>query len=118
MRKSREINAITFSTMKREVQSLKNELRALRAGHLSTSEVRLPWTQEEKHRHEVNGHAEYDDRGEICVRSSGICEHRPGVRLDVGPEAVQEPEDHKRRFIDTKHQMADILTKGHFTRDE
>ena len=33
-------NAITFSTMKREVQSLKSELRALRAGHLSTSEVR------------------------------------------------------------------------------
>ena len=38
--KSCEINAITFSTMKREVQSLKSELRALRAGHLSTSEVR------------------------------------------------------------------------------
>ena len=28
--------------MKREVQSLKSELRALRTGHLSTSEVRLP----------------------------------------------------------------------------
>ena len=40
--KSCEINAITFSTMKREVQSLKSELRALRTGHLSTSEVRLP----------------------------------------------------------------------------
>ena len=44
VRKSCEINAITFSTMKREVQSLKSELRALRTGHLSTSEVRLPWT--------------------------------------------------------------------------
>ena len=40
--KSREINAITFTTMKREVESLKSELRALRTGHLSTSEVRLP----------------------------------------------------------------------------
>ena len=44
VRKSCEINAITFSTMKREVQSLKSELRALRTGHLSSSEVRLPWT--------------------------------------------------------------------------
>ena len=44
VRKSGEINAITFSTMKREVQSLKSELRALRTGHLSTSEVRLLWT--------------------------------------------------------------------------
>ena len=42
VRKSCEINAITFSTMKREVQSLKSELRALRTGQLSTSEVRLP----------------------------------------------------------------------------
>ena len=61
--------------MKREVQSLKSELRALRTGHLSTSEVRLPWTPEEKHRHEVNGHAEYDNRCEICVKSSGISRH-------------------------------------------
>ena len=53
VRKSCEINAITFSTMKREVQSLKSELRALRTGHLSTSEVRLPWTPEEKLRHEL-----------------------------------------------------------------
>ena len=42
VRKSCEINAITFSTMKREVESLKSELRALRTGHLCTSEVRLP----------------------------------------------------------------------------
>ena len=75
VRKSCEINAITFSTMKREGLSLKSELRTLRTGHLSTSEVRLPWTPEEKHRHEVNGHAEYDNRCEICVKSSGISRH-------------------------------------------
>ena len=39
--------------MKREVQSLKSELRALRTGHLSASEMRLPWTPEDRHRHEV-----------------------------------------------------------------
>ena len=49
VRKIRQTNAITFSTMKREVQSLKSELRALRNGHLPTSEVRLPCTPEEKH---------------------------------------------------------------------
>ena len=69
--KIREINAITFSTMEREVQSLKSELR----GHLFTSAERLPWTPEVKHRHEVNGHAEYDNRCEICVKSSGISRH-------------------------------------------
>ena len=37
--------------------------------------MRLPWTLEEKHRHEVNGHAEYDNRCEICVKSSGISRH-------------------------------------------
>ena len=47
VRKKCEINAITRSTMKREVQSLKSELRALRTGHLSASEVRLSWTPEE-----------------------------------------------------------------------
>ena len=75
VRKSCEINAITFSTMKREVQSLKSELRALRTGHLSTSEVRLPWTPEEKLRHESNGHVEHDNRCEICMMSSGIARH-------------------------------------------
>ena len=75
VRKSCEINAITFSTMKREVRSLKSELRALRTGHLSTSEVTLPWTPEEKLRHEVNGLAEYDNRCEICVKSIGISRH-------------------------------------------
>ena len=64
-----------FPTMKRDVQSLKSELGALRTGHLSTSEVRLPWTPEEKLRHESNGHAEYDSRCEICVKSSGISRH-------------------------------------------
>ena len=75
VRKSCEINAVTFSTMKHEVQSLKSELRALRAGHLSTSEVRLPWTPEDKLRHESTGHAEYDNRCGICVKSSGISRH-------------------------------------------
>ena len=75
LRKSCEINAVTFSTRKREVQSLKSELRVLRTGHLSTSEVRLPWTPEEKLRHESNGHAEYDNRCEICMKSSGISRH-------------------------------------------
>ena len=42
VRKICEINAITFSTMKREVQSLKSELRAMRTGRLSTSEVGPP----------------------------------------------------------------------------
>ena len=75
VRKSCEINVITFSTMKREVQSLKSELRALRAGHLSPSEVRLPWTPEEKLRHESNGHAEFENWCEICGMSSGISRH-------------------------------------------
>ena len=75
VRKSCEISAITFSTMKCEVQSLNSELRALRTGHLSTSDVRLPWIPEEKHRHEVSGHAEYDNRSEIGVRSSGSSRH-------------------------------------------
>ena len=61
--------------MKREVQSLKSELRALRTGHLSTSEVKLTWSLEEKLRHEANGHAEYDNRWLICVKSSGISRH-------------------------------------------
>ena len=75
VRKNCEINAITFSTMKRDVQSLKSELRAVRTGHLSTSEVRLPWTPEEKLRHESDDHAEYDNRCEIFVKSSGISRH-------------------------------------------
>ena len=67
--------------MKREVQSLKTELRALRTGHLSTSDVRLPWTPEEKHPHEVNGHAEHDNRCEIFVKSSAISRHPCRVSL-------------------------------------
>ena len=61
--------------MKREVQSLKSKLRALRTGHLSTSEVRLPWTPKEKLRHESDGHAQYDIRCETCGTSSGISRH-------------------------------------------
>ena len=55
VRKSCEINAITFSTVKRDVQSLKSELRAMRTGHLFISEVRQPWTLDEKLRHESHG---------------------------------------------------------------
>ena len=36
---------------------------------MSTSEFSLPWTFEENHRHEINGHAEYDNRCEIWVYS-------------------------------------------------
>ena len=75
VRKSCEINAITFSTMKREVQSLKSEMRELRTGYLYTFEVRLPWTLEEKLRHESTGHAECDNWYEICAKSSGISRH-------------------------------------------
>ena len=53
-----EVNVITTSTMKREIESLKSALGALHTSHLSTTEMRLPWTHQEKHRHEVNGHAE------------------------------------------------------------
>ena len=51
------------------------ERSGVRTGHLSTSEVRLPWTPEEELRHESNGHAKYDKRCEICVKSSGISRH-------------------------------------------
>ena len=70
-----EVNAITISTINREVESLKSELRTLHTGHLSTTEMRLPSTPEEKHRHKVNGHAEYDSRCEMFVKSSGISRH-------------------------------------------
>ena len=63
--KTSEVNTITTSTMKREVESLKSELARATNG----SEVTLSWTLEEKHRHEINGHAEYDNRCEICVKS-------------------------------------------------
>ena len=68
----RDFLSIRVRKAVRSIPSLKRELRALRTGHLSTSEDRLPWTPEEKHRQEVNGHAEYDNRCEICVMSSGI----------------------------------------------
>ena len=79
---TKEVNAITSSTMKREVESLKSELRALHTGHLSMKEMRLPRTPEEKHRHEANGHAEYDNRCEISVTSSAIS--RPPHRVFSG----------------------------------
>ena len=42
--------------IQREIQSLKHELREQQ------------WSLEEKTQHEANGHAEYDNRCEICVR--------------------------------------------------
>ena len=41
-KKTSEMNTVTISAMQCEVESLKIKLRALRMGHLSTSEVRLP----------------------------------------------------------------------------
>ena len=64
IRKNCEINDITFSTMKREAQLLKN---ALRTGHLSAKKSDFPWTPEEKLRHEYDGHTEHDNQCEICV---------------------------------------------------
>ena len=68
----REINAMTLSNVKREVESLKSEMRALRTGHLTATMPRAPWSPEEKRRDEMNGHAEYDDKCEICVKTRGI----------------------------------------------
>ena len=64
VRKSCEINAITFSTMKREVQPLKSELRALRTGHLKRNfDTSLTDT------------LSMTTGCEICVKSSGISRH-------------------------------------------
>ena len=68
----REINAMTLSSVKREVESLKIEMRALCTSHFTATVPRAPWSPEEKRRHEMNGHAEYDDRCEICVKTRGI----------------------------------------------
>ena len=68
----REINAMTLSNVKREVESLKIEMRALRTGHLTATMPRAAWSPEEKRRDEMNGHAEYDDKCEICVKTRGI----------------------------------------------
>ena len=97
VRKSCEMTAVAFSTVEREDQSLKSELRALRTGHLSTSEVRLPWTSGGEHRHEVNGHAEYDNRCEICVKSSGISryprrEYSESCAFDYASVTLKEPD--------------------------
>ena len=64
----RDINAISFSTMKREVLVTCLLLKSDFSGHLRRN-----------HRHEVNGHAEYDNRCEICVKSIGISRHHPVV---------------------------------------
>ena len=72
-----EINAITLSKVKREVEPLESAMRALRTGHLSSTVVRAPWSPEEKRRRETNGHAECDDSCEICVKTRGISRH-PG----------------------------------------
>ena len=65
LRKIREINAITFSTMKCEVQSLMGESCV----HCVLDTCLLPRSAfpgpEEKLRHEVNGHAEYENRCEV-----------------------------------------------------
>ena len=69
------INAITLSNVKREVESLKSELRALWTGHFTVTEGRMLWTLEEKRRHEVNGHAEHDNRWEVCIFDVKIQSH-------------------------------------------
>ena len=103
VRKSCEINAITFSTMKREVQSLKSEMRELRAGYLYTFEVRLPWTPEEKLRHESTGHAECDNWCEICAKSSGISRHPRRVYSEI--LRVRLRECHFQRIRRLRHRV-------------
>ena len=39
---------------------------------LAAIEGRILWTLEEKRRHEVNGHVQYDNRCEVCVKTRGI----------------------------------------------
>ena len=63
---------MTLSNVKREVESLKIEMRALRTSHLTETMPRAPWSPEEKRRDEMNGHTEYDDKCEICVKTRGI----------------------------------------------
>ena len=58
-------------------RSARSSLPRVSCVHFVLVTCRLPWTPEEKHRHEVNGHAEYDNRCEICVKSSGISRHPP-----------------------------------------
>ena len=86
--------------MKCEVQSLKSELRALRTGHLSTSQVRLPWTPEEKLRHESHGHGEYDNRCEICVKSSGFSRHPESCAFDNASVTLKESDGYVAVFTD------------------
>ena len=107
VRKSCEINAITFS--------LKSEMRALRTGNLSTSEVRVPWTPEEKLRHESNGHAEYDNRCEIFVKSSGIPRHPRRVysescAFDCASVMFKESDGHVNVFEWQRTRMRMLLS--------
>ena len=68
--------------MKREVESLKSEVGALPTGHLTATEGKMPWTPEKWRRHEVNGHAEYDNRCEVRVKTRGISRHPRRVYSD------------------------------------
>ena len=70
-----EIDAITLSNVKREVEPLKSEMRTLRTGHLTATVARVPWSPQEKRRHETDGRAEDDEWCEICVKSPGISRH-------------------------------------------
>ena len=72
--KTRAINAIALSTTKREVESLKSEVRALRTGHTDChgGEIAVD-TLRKILRHEVlNGYAECDTGCEVCVKTRGI----------------------------------------------
>ena len=72
------------------------------------SKVRLPWTLEENHRHEVNEHGEYDNRCEICVTSNNISRHPRRVysescAFDHAGITFKEAEGRKREIL-AKHE--------------
>ena len=56
--------------------------------------MRLPWTPEEKHRHEVNGHVEYDNRCEICVKSSPRRGYSESCAFDHASVTFTESDGH------------------------
>ena len=66
-----EVNSINIPTTKRGVEALKRGNPPLRPVQLSTSDLRLPWTPEEKARHEINGHAVYGSRCGTCDEFGG-----------------------------------------------
>ena len=80
VRKSCEINVITFSTMKRE-GPVSQEWNCVLCVQVTCLLLKsdLPRTPEEELRHESNGHVECDNRCEICVMSSGISRHQRRV---------------------------------------